>query len=219
MVNFGLRDLVVVAPFDPVWQESRSAVGAEDLVKSARAVDELEEAIGDATLVVGTTTGSRRNLDRDLILLDQLAGWLRGRKERGRAALVFGSEKTGLSNQHFSYCHALVRIPTSPLQPSMNLSQAVAVCCYELARAGAVSARSPTLKVHPSGPATAGSLARVFDRAARVLDRAGYFKPRSRDAELVKLRRFLFDLGLTSHEVRVLGGMLAQTEWKLDHPT
>ncbi len=218
MANFGFRDLVVVAPYDPVWQETRSAVGGGEVVKSARASDSLKEAIGDATLVVGTTTGSRRNLDRDLIPLTELPAWLESRNERGRAALLFGSEKTGLSNEHLSHCHALVRIPSASRHPSMNLGQAAAVCCYELARAGAVSVRLPRFKTHRSAPASVQSLEHVFDRAARVLDRAGYLKPKSREVQLIKLRRFLFDLRLANHDVRVLGGVLAQTEWRLANP-
>jgi tRNA C32,U32 (ribose-2'-O)-methylase TrmJ len=99
----------------------------------------------------------------------------------------------------------------------MNLGQAVAVCGYELARSGAVAARSSPLSVHYSSSATIQSLEHIFERAVQVLDRSGYLKPKTRDAELIKLRRFLFDLGLTNHQVRVLGGVLAQTEWKLDH--
>jgi TrmH family RNA methyltransferase len=216
MANFGFRDLAVVKPYDPVWQETRSAVGAEEIVRSAHAADDLLEAIGDATLVVGTTSGSRRTLDRELISLQELPEWL-GARARGhrRAALLFGSEKTGLSNNHLSYCHALVRIPTVPGCPSMNLGQAVAVCCYELARAGAVAARAPASRVRVSDPANLRSLEHVFERAARVLDAVGYLKPKSRAATLVKLRRLLLDLGLTNNDVRILGGVLAQIEWKL----
>src|SRR5439155_26319852 len=141
MANFGLRDLVVVKPYAPVWQETRSAVGAEGIVERARAVDGLSEALGDAALVVGTTAGSRRNLDRDLVPLDEFSSWLGSHRSRAanapkRAALLFGSEKTGLSTEQMSYCHALVRIPTCADCPSMNLGQAVAVSCYVLARSG-----------------------------------------------------------------------------------
>jgi len=218
MANFGLRDLVLVAPYDPVWQETRSAVGAEEVLQRARTVNELGDAIGDATLVVGTTTGSRRNLDRDLIPLSEFSLWLKRRGKPGRAVLLFGSEKTGLSNEHLSYCHALVRIPTTSRRPSMNLGQAVAVCCYELARAGAVSVRRPALRVHRSSPATLQSLEHILERAVKVLDRAGYLKPKSRDAQVIKLRRFLLGLRLTNHDVRILGGILAQTEWRLENP-
>ncbi len=215
MANFGFREMVVVAPYSPVWQETRSAVGAEAIVTSARAVPSLVEAIGDATMVVGTTAGSRRNLDRDLISLPDFPAWLRRRRATGVAALLFGSEKTGLSNEHMSYCHALVRIPTVADCPSMNLGQAVAVCAYELARAGLVPTRPLRLTAHHSDPASAQSLEHLFGRAARVLDQVGYLKPKSRSATLIKLRRLLLDLELTNHDAKILGGILAQVEWKI----
>jgi len=214
MANFGFREMVVVAPYTPVWQEARSAVGAGEIVTSARAVETLVEGIGDASLVVGTTAGSRRNLDRDLIPLPDFPAWLRQRQAKGCVALLFGSEKTGLSNDHMSYCHALVRIPTAVDCPSMNLGQAVAVCAYELSRAGLVPTRPLKLTVHLSDPAGAKSLDHLFERAARVLDQVGYLKPKSRHATLLKLRRLLLDLELTNHDARIVGGILAQIEWK-----
>jgi len=215
MANFGFREMVVVAPYTPVWQETRSAVGAEEIVTSARAVETLVEGIGGASLVVGTTAGSRRNLDRDLIPLPDFPAWLRQRQAKGCVALLFGSEKTGLSNEHMSYCHALVRIPTAVDCPSMNLGQAVAVCAYELSRAGLVPTRPLRLTVHLSDPAGAKSLDHLFERATRVLDQVGYLKPKSRRATLLKLRRLLLDLELTNQDARILGGILAQIEWKI----
>lgn len=242
MANFGFRDLVVVNPYEPSWQETRSAVGAEEVVKSARAAPTIEEAAGDASVVVGTTSGSRRHLAGELISLKDLTVWLeshlRGRSSGGeskrtrrlseatkgtgrsgasplRGALLFGSEKTGLSNLEMSYCHALVRIPTSVDCPSMNLGQAVAVCCHELTRLGLASMRTPTTRIHHSDPATLQSLTHLFDRAARVLDTVDYLKPKSRQATLLKLRQFLVELGLTNYDARILGGILAQIEWKL----
>jgi len=238
MANFGFRELVVVEPYAPVWQETRSAVGAEEVIRAARTVDDVREAIGDCTLVVGTTAGSQRNLDRDLVSLSELPGWLESRSEPGgrvgsgsesegaeahlevpdgaeQAALLFGSEKTGLSTEVMSYCQALVRMPTTSECPSMNLGQAVAVCCYELARAGVVSTQAPGAAVHVSERANIHSLDHVFERAVRVLDHVGYLTPKSRDATRIKLRRILFDLGLTNNDVKILGGILAQIEWKL----
>jgi TrmH family RNA methyltransferase len=215
MANFGLRDLAVVAPYEPVWQETRSAIGAEDVVRAARAVDTVEEAINDSTMIVGTSSGSRRNLDRDFIPLTKFHTWLGTGKKGHNAVLLFGSEKTGLSNQDLSYCHAVLRIPTTGKCPSMNLGQAVAVCCYELARAGGISARPSAVTVHRSGPANFQSLERVLGRAVRVMEQTGSISPRTREAQLLKLRRLLLDLGLTNNDVRILGGILAQIEWKL----
>ena len=218
MANFGFGDLVVVAPHAPVWQEARSAVGAEKILKSARGVGHVREALGDSTLVVGTTSGSRRNFDRELISLTELPFWLQRWTRHRRAALLFGSEKTGLANEQMSFCHALVRIPTTPYCPSMNLGQAVAVCCYELARAGAVGTRPANTKVHLSAPANLESLEHLLARATRVLDQVGYLHPKSRSATLIKLRRLLLELELTNNDAKILGGLLAQTEWKLRNP-
>jgi len=218
MANFGLHELMVVAPYPPVWQETRSAVGAEDIVHSAKAVQNLADAIADRTWVVGTTSGSRRNMDRELIPLDHPKEWLPEADRRARVALLFGSEKTGLSNEEMSFCHSLVKIPTHQRCPSMNLGQAVAVCCYEMARAGTISRQPVTAKIHSSDPANFQSIDHVFERAAKVLDHVGYLKPKSRAATLIKLRRLLLDLGLTNNDVKILGGILAQIEWKLKHP-
>jgi TrmH family RNA methyltransferase len=217
LANFGFGELWLVEAYRPSWEEARSAVGGEDVLRSARAVDRLEEAVGECSLALGTTAGSRRNLAREVVSLADLPAWLakrRGRK-RGRAALLFGSEKTGLSNEEMSHCHALVRIPTVPESPSMNLGQAVAVCCYELAREGLVSAAATPARARASDRANLHSLEHLFERAAAVLDQVGYLQPKSRGAMLLKLRRLLLDLGLTNYDVRVLGGILAQIEWKL----
>jgi TrmH family RNA methyltransferase len=230
MANFGFRDLVIVAAHPPVWQEARSAIGAEDVIRSARLEDDLRQALADATLVVGTTAGSRRNLDRSLISLADLPAWLqklsnkstrtRQRNSVQKAALLFGSEKTGLSVENLSYCHALVRIPTEAECPSMNLGQAVAVCCYELASMHVTSRRAvtpgpPGPRVHLSEPASIASIDHVFERAVRALDKVGYLQEKSRNATIVKLRRSLFDRGLTNNDVKILGSVLAQIEWKL----
>lgn len=97
----------------------------------------------------------------------------------------------------------------------MNLGQAVAVCCYELAREGAISTGPASAKIHHSDPANLQSIEHVFARAERVMDHIGYLKPKSRAATLIKLRRLLLDHELTNNDVKILGGILAQIEWKL----
>ena len=215
MANFGFDDLVVVAPFDLVWREARSAVGAGHILKSARMAEHLSEAVSDCNFVVGTTTGSRRNLDRVPVPLGELTSKPQKFSSRGRAAVLFGSEKTGLLNDHLSYCHLLVRIPTTANCPSMNLGQSVAVWCYELAHAMGFPHAAPSVHVHSSLPANLQSLDHILDRAARLLDHSGYFKPKGKQSQILKLRRLLLDLDLTNHDVRVLGGVLAQLEWKM----
>ncbi len=133
MANFGLTDLVVVAPYEPVWREAKSAVGAGSVMAAAREVATLAEATSDCALVGATTAGTRRRLAR---MTDAAAFACEARDlpNGSCVALVFGNEKSGLSNDDIARCHVAVRISTAAGQPSMNLGQAVAICCYELQR-------------------------------------------------------------------------------------
>lgn len=134
MANFGFRHLAVVAPYEEHWREAKSAVGASDLLKSAKRVERLAEAVADCTLVIGTGTLSHRQPEQTVIPLPELTPRVDDELDRGgRVALVFGSEKRGLTREDLALCHVLVEIPTDSRQPSMNLGQAVAVCLYELA--------------------------------------------------------------------------------------
>ncbi len=139
MANFGLDDLVVVDPYEPVWRETVAAVGGERVMSGARKMP-LEEAVAGCAAIVGATTARRRRVDRPLLILPRLPGFLRKRLgDSGRAAILFGSEKTGLSRAALERCAAWLKIPTTPEFPSLNLSQAVAVVAYELARKAAAA--------------------------------------------------------------------------------
>src|SRR6185312_12905764 len=139
--NFGFLRLRVVNPYRIAFREARSAVGAEALLLQAEEYKTVAEAVADCTLVVGTTAGARRDLNQPPRSLQQSARELRRRLQSGDVALLFGSEKRGLSNQDMSHCHWLLRIPTRVEHSSMNLGQAVAICLYELRRDAPASAQ------------------------------------------------------------------------------
>jgi TrmH family RNA methyltransferase len=133
MANFGFKRLAVVDPYEPHWREARSAVGAPDLLETARETLVLPDAIRDCSLVLGTGTVTHRKPEQSVVRLDELAPLVTQELDRGgRVAMVFGPEKHGLTRDDLSYCQVLVEIPTDPRQPSMNLGQAAAVCLYEL---------------------------------------------------------------------------------------
>ena len=137
MANFGLEDLVVVDPYEPVWRETVAAVGGERVMNAARKM-RLDEAVDGCGVIVGTTTARRRRIDRKLLSLPELPAFLQARLGSARgAAILFGSEKTGLPRGALERCAAWLRVPTAPESPSLNLGQAVAVVAYELSRAGA----------------------------------------------------------------------------------
>src|SRR5271167_3779196 len=134
MSNFGFRHLRVVNPYEPGYREARSAVGAADVLADAEQFPSVAEAVADCALVVGTTAVRHRELQHSLRRLEEGARLIRKHMASGRVALLFGSEKFGLSNEDLSHCHWLMRIPTREENISMNLGQAVAVCLYELIR-------------------------------------------------------------------------------------
>ena len=138
---------------------------------------------------------------------------LRTHLEDRSAALVFGSEKFGLSNDDLSHCDWILTIPTEERCPSMNLGQAVALCCYEIARH---AKGVPRLKT----PATAGADER--DRIMRMLlpmlEAGGFILPANKDSQIRKLRRWVGRLRLAPKDARTFQGMLRQIQWKLDNP-
>jgi tRNA/rRNA methyltransferase len=134
MSNFGAVELRVVNPYEKAWREAKSAVGAAELLTHAGECATVAQAIADCSLVVGTTAVGNREVRQPLWSLPEAGPAIRKRLATSNVALLFGSEKWGLSNESLSYCHRLLRIPTVAEHRSMNLGHAVAVCLYELGR-------------------------------------------------------------------------------------
>jgi TrmH family RNA methyltransferase len=134
MSNFGFSDLRLVNPYGVAFREARSAIGATSLLANTREYSSIAEATADCSLVVGTTSGHHRQIDHEMRSLPESGPQFARAVRTGRSALLFGSEKRGLSNHDLSYCHWLIRIPTVASNPSMNLGQAVSLCLYELAK-------------------------------------------------------------------------------------
>lgn len=133
MSNFGLSDLRVVEPFAPVWRDAVSAVGAGDVMKNAQQLSTLDEALHDTTFSLAATALRNRGVVQEVITLPHLNKRLEELPTQ-KIALVFGNEKTGLSNEDIERCDAILNIPTVAKQPSINLAQAVILTCYELSR-------------------------------------------------------------------------------------
>lgn len=129
MANFRLDDLVIVDPSPWSWRDARSAV-YESRVKD-RTVSTVAEALEGCDAALGTASAHNRVPRQTLVDLPALPRWRS--KHAGKLAVLFGSERSGLSNDDLSHCRALLRIPTSAEAPSMNLGQAAAVVAYTLA--------------------------------------------------------------------------------------
>jgi len=214
MSNFGIAHLRVVNPYEVAFREARSAVGAAELLARAKEYGSVAEAVADCGLVVGTTAGGRRELQHELCRLDEGARRIKRKLRTGLVALLFGSEKVGLSNQEMSHCHWLMRIPTRAEHGSMNLGQAVAVCMYELARKEKAGPAKKKAK-DEAARARAGDVERLTRLLLEVLRASGYVKPRVGAATQEKLRRMVRRLDLSAADAEVWLGMVRQTAWKL----
>jgi len=217
MSNFGFRHLRVVNPYELAFREARSAVGAAALLEQAEEFKSLEEAVADCSLVVGTTALRRRDPQHTVRDLRQGARLIRKRLSMGCVALLFGSEKRGLSNEDLSHCHWLLRIPTREEHRSMNLGHAVAVCLYELARD-----QKSTFAPEKQARAAAGDLERLTSLLLDALQASGYIKnsqgkakSRSAAAPEEKVRRFIRRMNMSAADAELLLGMLRQVLWKL----
>ena len=210
MSNFGFTRLRLVNPYEPSLREARSAVGASALLAEAEEYKSVAEAVADCSLVVGTTAARNRELHQPLRLLAEGARHIRKRLISGRVALLFGSEKRGLSNHDLAHCHWLIRIPTGEEHASMNLGQAVAICLYELARDGKLKAKPEKPKL-----ATAAEIERITVILLEALRASGYVKPRAGAATEEKIRRMARRLNLSADDAEVMLGMLRQMVWKL----
>ncbi|MDE0127377.1 MAG: RNA methyltransferase [Bryobacterales bacterium] len=213
MYNFGFSDLWCVRPYDRAFRAARSAAGAASVLRNACVAGDLAEAIADAELVVGSSgleARKQRHVRREL---PGGAIPIRTHLETRKAALLFGSEKFGLSNEDLSHCDWIVSIPTSDDCPSMNLGQAVAVCCYEIARHAAPQVRLQT----PAG-VSAGVRERILGMMLPILRSSGFLHANGAEEQTRKLRRLVSRLRLAPEDARMLQAILRQVDWKLRHP-
>jgi len=215
MSNFGTMDLGLVTPFEKAFREAVSAVGAAPLLAKAQEFASMEAAVSDCGLIVGTTAIGNRELQHELYSLEDAAKKIRRFLANGRVAVLFGSEKTGLTNSELSHCHWLLRIPTREEHRSLNLAQAVAIVVYELSRG---SRGTKATKKLSSTAADMETLARINAALREALDLSGYIHPRSAASAEEKLRRMLLRFDLRAADAEVLLGMLRKILWKLRNP-
>jgi TrmH family RNA methyltransferase len=214
MSNFGFVHLRVVQPYELAYREARSAVGASAILKKAEEYSTVAEAVADCSLVVGTTTLRQRKRQHTMQRLEQGAELMRQALSGERVALLFGSEKVGLSNDDLSHCHWLMHIPTREEHPSMNLGQAVAVCLYELSRRDR-SGPSKAGAWTDSNLASAENLERLTSTLLDTLTASGYLAEEPSELAEAKVRRLIYRLNLQTEDAELLLGMVRQVLWKV----
>jgi tRNA/rRNA methyltransferase len=235
MQDFGFSDLRIVndfaAPFEAAQLEAKSAVAAGEIMHNARRYDTLAAAIADCTLIIATTAIGERQLKHPLLPLQQAAPLILQTlnttqpppsAQDDRVALLFGSEKTGLTNDQLSHATLLTTIPMYAPEDarhlSMNLGQSVAVCLYELSRSGFES----SVEIPPlhEAPATAQDRERLTQLLLDVLHATGYTRRFPANASEPLVRQLVQQLGashreaMTHRQAETLMGILRQILWR-----
>jgi tRNA/rRNA methyltransferase len=205
----------VVNPYDPAFREAKSALRGRNVLAEAEVFTSVAEAVADCSLVVGTTAVGKRHLHHPLKRLEEGGKLIRKRlggnsRTKNCVAILFGSEKRGLSNADLSHCHWLMRIPTEDKSASMNLGQAVAVCLYELARDAKATAGAEKIEF-----ASAEVVERFTEMLSEALSVSGFFEIRKVIDLEDRMRRLVRRLNLPAKDADMWLGMMRQIVWGL----
>jgi tRNA/rRNA methyltransferase len=215
MANMGLDRLILVEPAAEIGDVAKAfAVGARAVLDGLVRAPDLRTALAPFRRVVGTTSTRDRSLGIPILTSRELPAWLadEGTAPDTPTALVFGPEVGGLTNEELALASAVVSIPCSPVQPTLNLAQAVLILAYELFVA---RGETPATVTAEEPPATAAELDGLLDHAAAVLERIGFARDDSFPGVLRDLRRLAARAAPVSRDVRILRGICRRAEGAL----
>ncbi len=210
MLNCGLSELRLVAPRDgwPNAAAQRAASGADVVLEKTRIFDTVAEAVADLQHVVATTARNRELSQRILTPRHAAAAmhaWIGGGE---RVGVLFGPERTGLTNDDLVLADTVLSIPLNPQFSSLNMAQAVLLVAYEWA-AAADDTPTERMSEHSTRPATKAELQNLFDHLERALDQSGFLRhPEMRPAMVHNLRALLQRATMTEQEVRTFHGVI-----------
>ena len=205
MLNFGLGDLRLVAPRDgwPNPAASAPAAGADGVLEAARVFENVEAAIADLSLVHAATVRTRE-LPKPVLAPEAAARLL---VQTQACGVLFGPERSGLSNEDLALADAVITIPVNPEFGSLNLAQAVILVAYEWSKA---TGQGAALKTGEEPAATRDELLGLIGHFEDELDKRRYFHPEGRRPALkLALRNLLSGAGFNSMQVRTLRGVIA----------
>lgn len=211
MKNMGLNQLALVKPCEhQVYECYARASGAEDIVDAASVHLQLSDALADSTMVIGTSA-RLRSLAWPQHKPKESAGHVVEHCRHGKVSVVFGRERSGLTNDELALCSSLLNIPTAGEFSSLNVAAAVQVVAYEILCAAQGRAQPPS-PATAELPATQDNLEQFYEHFFSVLEQVDYFDPQNPRHLPLRMRR-LFNRAQPSHsELQVLRGFLAAIE-------
>lgn len=208
MKNMGLSDLVLVEPRSfPHEDATARASGAEDILLSTRVVDSLTDALADCSFVAGASARSRA-IDWPSLQPRECARRLVQENAGSNVAIVFGPEKSGLTNENLDLCNVLLTIPCNPAFSSLNIAMAVQIMCYELYLVERTSDECPTPAEPEARAATGEEIEHFYTHLETVLTDSGFLNPDKPRLLMRRLRRLFIKASLDKNEVGILRGIL-----------
>lgn len=218
--TMGFDELILVRPrfADVATQEEAIAFasGALDVLQQARIVDTLEEALDGVHFAAALSARLREYSPP--ILSPREFGVQSAARDGVKFALVFGSERYGLSNESVLQCQALVNIPANPVYSSLNLAQAVQLLAYECRMARQSDAVTETAKTNigfEGVPASTAQVEGMLQHLEQALVQLGYLDPDNPKKLMPRLRRLFSRAGLETEEVNILRGIATQVQQAL----
>lgn len=208
MVTMGLSRLRLVRPV-PEWEGDAvmMASGALDRMVPIQVHDTFDEAVAEAQVLVGTTSGRERRTHHPVYTPRQIAPLLKRHARTQEVALLFGPENRGLTDRQLSRCRYLVTVPSNDAFPVLNLAQTVMVLAYEMNTCEEADREiQPDLVTH-------GQRERLFAHMERILIRIGFLSSSNPDHIMKAIRRFLGRADLSERDIRILSGIFSQMDW------
>lgn len=212
MANFGLAELRLVNPRDgwPSEKAISAASKADHVIEAAKVYPSLEAAVADLEFVYATTARDRygyKEVRSPVVAADDLRVRFRAGEKTG---ILFGRERTGLTNEEIALADELVTFPVNPAFASLNLAQAVLLMSYEWMKSGLASVEETPFDALPQRPAKKEELQGLFDHVEETLDARGYFRPAEKKPKLVEnLRAILTRPSFTGTEIQVMRGIIS----------
>ena len=215
MKNMGLKRLFLVNPktFPSALATERSA-GADDILEQAQVVPTLRDAISDCELVLGTSARLRQ-IPRPTLNPRQTAEQVFAYPNIDKVAVIFGTERSGLTNDALAQCHYHIVIPANPNYSSLNLAQAVQIITYELYQCYLTQNPSKTDVSTMIPQAPMEDVLGVFDHMETVLDKIEFLNPKSSQILLYRIKRMILKAKLETEEVNILRGIFKAVLRKL----
>lgn len=207
MKNMGLSQMILVSPKQyPNAVATERAAGADDILQKAKVVSSLEEAIADCELIIGTSARPRE-IQWPVLTAKQCAEKVCEFPKKEKVAIIFGTERSGLTNEALAMCHYHLIIPANPNYESLNLSQAIQIISYEIFQYFNERCERITSEPAKARLANLEEVNGVFEHLIQVMQEVGFIEPKPTRILMMRLKRMILRAKLEIEEVHILRGI------------